>query len=169
MQEATPARRLATFAITFLGLLAFAQGNFAQGVLIAPPIALLLVLLGAGGGLMIWVDSRWSRVMFWAAAAIAVLATGAAALQAAPTGLLRVLVPVATFIGALAAVTHAAVLGWTRLPASIGRFSVPASLASIAVLALTTPPAGPAARLALTAAAVLIAMAWLLRPVPEET
>ncbi len=161
--EAPPGRRLLVFAASYLGLLAFAQANFASGIaLLAPPVAMAIVLLIAVSGLLLWIRGRWSRALLHLAAGIATLAGAAAAV------LLQTVVAVSMVLLLLGitALTSGAISAaglvkdawpvWRRRTVWI-------VLASASLVGLLAVPV-PGARLGSFTAIGCIVLGWLLRP-----
>ncbi len=165
--EAPPARRLLVFAGCFLGLLALAQANFSRPLpLIAPPVALAIVLLVAAAGLLVWIRGRWSRALLMLAAGIATMAGAAAAaiLQTVPT-IALVLVLVGTAGLACGSVLVVATIrDWW--PTARRRATWGLGIAATLIGVMATPVAG--ARLGVITAWVALLLAWLLRPVRDE-
>lgn len=161
--EAPPGRRLLVFAASFLGLLALANVNFAGVPLIAPPVAMVLVLLIAGSGLLVWIRGRWSRALLHIAAGIACMAGAAVAILFQTVPAISALLLLVGAIGLGAGAVAAAGLFKDTWPTLRNRMTwvVVASASLMALLAV--PVAG--ARVAATTALGCIMLAWLLRPI----
>ncbi len=166
--EAPAARRLVAFGATFLGLLTLSNAAFVGEVpLLAPPLVAIIVILAAVAGVLVWVNTRYSRAALWNAAGFSLLAAAGSALVAQPPVWLAY---VLIFLGLLAVVAAATVSAGLIRPkfaelAAKARWLV---LLAGLLLALATAPVGPGPVLALIAAGALLSIAVLLHPAEPD-
>ncbi len=166
--DAPAARRLAAFGATFLGLITLSNVNYAGGTpLVAPPAIALVVILSAVGGLLIWVNNRYSRAALWLAAGVALFTAAGSAVVFGPPGWLALTLMVLGLTGLVGTGLVVAAI----LKPSLAPFAAKAPYVVVIaglLLALAAAPIGPGPVLALVAAGALMAIVALLRPVEEE-
>jgi hypothetical protein len=164
--EAAPARRLVAFGATFLGMLSLAQATFASGTpTLAPPVVMVVVLLGAAAGLLIWVRSRWSRGLLWFAAGLLLLASATTAVAMSTVAWVR---PVLTLIG-IAGFGAMLFLGIGQLRPKPGlaawnRRILIVAVSALAFVTVVATPAGTGPRAAAIGSAIAMLLVWILRP-----
>lgn len=166
--EAPAARRLAAFGATFLGLITLTNANYVGDVpQLAPPLVALIVVLAAVGGLLIWVNTRYSRAVFWVAAGFALFSAAGAAIVVGPPAWLAASLALLGVSAFVSAGLVAAGLFKTRMAKAAAKARYVVIISGL-LLVLAAAPVGPGPVLALVAAGALLAIVALLRPADPE-